>query len=279
MRFHKRALSQFFLQASKQFPVVLLIGARQVGKTTLLQHLKEPKRTYVTLDDPLLRDLAKSDPVLFLQRFQPPLIIDEIQYAPELLPIIKMIVDQKQEKGLFWITGSQQFHLMKGVSESLAGRVAILRLLGLALTEDKINVPFLPEEDHLLKRAEEITASLTLQELYHTLWRGFFPAMVYEKTLDRNLFYSSYVQTYLQRDVRDLANVGDELAFLRFLKAAAARTANLLNISDLARDADVSPVTAKRWLSILSIRNCLPSLSLPQQRDKTVSKSSKALFY
>lgn len=151
---------------------------------------------------------------------------------------------------MYWLTGSQQFHLMNGVSESLAGRVAILKLLGLSLTPKEPLKPFIPDSDRLFQRSGH-SKVLSLKEVYHHIWRGFFPAIALDDTIDRDLYYSSYVQTYLQRDVRDLANVGDEMSFLRFLRAAAARTATLLNLSDLARDADISPVTAKKWLSIL----------------------------
>lgn len=249
-----RTLESFVLKNANQFPVVLVTGARQVGKTTFLQHLSQTERTYVSLDDPLLLSLAKSDPALFMQRFPPPVLIDEIQYAPELLPYIKLAVDQRRQPGLFWLTGSQQFHLMRGISESLAGRVAIVHLLGLSqreiLGKGAGIESFLPTTEAI--RARATTADkLTLKKLYQRIWRGAFPAIALNDALDHNLFYSSYVQTYLQRDVRDLARVGDEMAFLRFLRAAAARTGQQLNLTELARDADVSPNTAKNWLSIL----------------------------
>lgn len=249
-----RTLEPFVQQATRQFPVVLVTGARQVGKTTFLQHLRQEDRAYVTLDDPLLLDLAKREPALFLQRFPPPVLIDEIQYAPELLPLLKMEVDRSQQPGAFWLTGSQQFHLMRGVSESLAGRVAVVTLLGLSNREQGGRgadaLPFLPTAEAIRGRTSS-APTLTLKELYRRIWRGAFPALARDDTLDRDLFYGSYVQTYLQRDVRDLARVGDETAFLRFLRAAAARTGQLLNLAELARDADVAPNTAKSWLSIL----------------------------
>jgi predicted AAA+ superfamily ATPase len=241
-------------RASEQFPILLLTGARQVGKTTLLRHLSAEQRAYVTLDDPLVLSLARTDSALFMQRFPPPVLIDEIQYAPELLPYIKMSADRLGRPGLFWLTGSQQFHLMKGVSESLAGRVAVLQLLGLSrwelLGEGLEVVPFVPTPEEIAHRSRQ-ARKLTLKELYGLIWRGILPAIALNAAVERDLFYGSYVQTYLQRDVRDLARVGDELAFLRFLRATAARSAQLLNLADLARDADVSPNTAKSWLSIL----------------------------
>ena len=216
--------------------------------------LSQGARTYVTLDDPLVLSLAKSDPALFMQCFPPPVLIDEIQYAPELLPYIKMAADRAGQPGLFWLTGSQQFHLMAGVSESLAGRVAVLHLLGLSrpelLGQGQDAPPFLPTPEAITRRSTQ-RSKLTLKELYRLIWRGALPAIALNDAVERDLFYSSYVQTYLQRDVRALARVGDELAFLRFLRATAARTGQLLNLADLARDADVAPNTAKNWLSIL----------------------------
>lgn len=249
-----RTLEGFIGKATRQMPVILVTGPRQVGKTTMLQHMSGKQRTYITLDDPIVLNLAREDPALFMQRFPPPVLIDEIQYAPGLLPYIKMTVDKAPQAGMFWMTGSQQFQLMAGVSESLAGRVGIINLLGLshreALGEGEEYTPFLPLADAIQKRVEQRTP-ITVKELYRIAWRGSFPAFAIAAGMDRDLFYGSYVQTYLQRDVRDLARVGDEMVFLRFLRATAARTGQLLNMSELARDADVSPGTAKTWLSIL----------------------------
>ncbi|MBI5845893.1 MAG: ATP-binding protein [Deltaproteobacteria bacterium] len=252
--YRQRTIEGYFRRASEQFPVMLVTGARQVGKTTFLSRISEEGRRYVTLDDPLLLNLAKTDPGLFLSRFSPPVIIDEIQYAPELLPFIKMEVDRTGLPGLFWLTGSQHFHLMKGVSESLAGRVGIVRLLGLSRREAENagydSPPFLPDPVLVPDRLAS-GGGLGLKDLYRTIWRGSFPALALNPGMDRDLFYSSYVETYLKRDVRDLARVGDEAAFTRFLRACAARTAGLLNMAELARDADIAPNTAKSWLSIL----------------------------
>ena len=252
--YYTRTLEKYFIEASRQFSVTLVTGARQVGKTTFLQHLTGDDRDYVTLDDPLVLNLAKNDPALFMQRFSAPLLIDEIQYAPELLPYIKMEADKRREAGLYWLTGSQQFHLMKGVSESLAGRVGIVQLLGFSRREltgqGETSAPFIPSPKEITHRLAS-SGSVSLKELYKIIWQGSFPAIAILKNDDRSLFYSSYVQTYLQRDVRDLARVGDEMAFLRFLRAAAARTGQLLNLADMARDVDIAYNTAKSWLSIL----------------------------
>jgi len=250
----KRTLEKFVSKASNQFPVLIVTGARQVGKTTLLRHICEKERTYVSLDDPLVLSLAKDAPALFMQRFNGPLLIDEIQYAPELLPYLKIAVDRDKKKGMFWLNGSQPFHLMKGVSESLAGRIAIMQLLGLSGTEASGNgynvTSFIPEPEKLFSDSQKNTP-IFLKEIFLKIFYGSFPAIHTTENMDRDLFYSSYVQTYLQRDLRDLAKVGDELAFLRFLRASAARTGQLLNLSELARDTDVAPNTAKNWLSVL----------------------------
>ena len=249
-----RSLENFITNAATKFPVLLLTGARQVGKTSIMRSLKEDIRTYVTLDDPLTLRLAKEDPPLFLQRFPAPVLIDEINYAPELLPYIKIAVDNDRRPGMYWLTGTQPFHLMKGVSESLAGRVAIVTLLGMSRRElagqGRNAPPFVPKPV-LQARVEASNDQVSLGELYRLIWRGSYPGIALDESIDRSLYYSSYLQTYLQRDLRDLARVGDEMAFLRFIRASAARTGRLLNLSDLSCEADVAPNTAKSWLSIL----------------------------
>ncbi len=249
-----RTLAQVVAKTNKQFPVLLVTGARQVGKTTLLTRLSDDNRRFVSLDDPLMLTLARDDPALFMQKFPPPVFIDEIQYAPGLLPYIKMAVDRKKQNGMFWLTGSQQFHMMKGVSESLAGRVAVLTLLGLSNREltgnDLEDTPFIPEPDQIKIRLSS-SSPLELHSLYYHIWRGSYPVVAGDDQVDWHIFYDSYLQTYLQRDIRDLARVGSETSFVRFLKATAARTGQLLNMTDLARDADIAVNTAKSWLSIL----------------------------
>jgi len=250
--YQTRTLERFFLHASQQFPVMLVTGPRQTGKTTFLRHLAENERSYATLDDPMLRALAREEPALFLQRFTPPVLIDEIQYAPQLLPHIKIAVDSDPGAGQFWLTGSQPFHFMKGVTESLAGRIGVVNLLGFSqreLVNDPFAEPFLPVPEVMKQR--DHSSQLLLAELYRNIWLGSFPALHQQNPVDHDLFYSSYVQTYLQRDVRDLANVGDESAFLRFLRSCAARTGQMLNVQELCRSSDVNHATGKRWLSIL----------------------------
>jgi predicted AAA+ superfamily ATPase len=252
--YYLRSLTDVWLDASQQFPVLLLTGPRQVGKTTFLKHICEKDRTYITLDDPPTRSLANEDPGLFMKRFEPPLLIDEIQYAPRLMPYIKMTVDSINKTGLFWLTGSQQFLMMKGISETLAGRVAIINLLGFSERErnrSSLDVgPFIPDEKVINKRLTHAKKP-SLKRVYNNIWQGSFPALIAGAARNRDLYYSSYLQTYLQRDVRDLAQVGDELSFLKFIRACAARTGQLLNLADIARDTDISIPTAKKWLSIL----------------------------
>lgn len=254
MTFKKRTLAATIKQVSETFPVLLLTGPRQVGKTTLLEDCATKERHYVTLDDLEQRALAQTDPSLFLQIHTPPVIIDEVQYAPQLFGAIKVIVDQDKRPGLFWLTGSQKFHLMQGVVETMAGRVAILDLLGLAQVEmrDKAatSQPFLPTTEWI-NHARTHSTVMKVMDLYHATWRGSFPKVALHNHTSRDIFYSSYIQTYVQRDVRALARVGDEMSFIRFLRAAAARTGQLINYADMARDVDVDMKTIKAWLSIL----------------------------
>ncbi|CAL4869632.1 putative protein (plasmid) [Asticcacaulis sp. MM231] len=249
-----RTLAETLKSVSTVFSVVLVTGPRQVGKTTLLRDCAEPGRSYVSLDDLDQRTLAQTDPALFLQLHKPPLIIDEVQYAPQLFSVIKSLVDQTQTRGQYWLTGSQKFHLMHGISETLAGRIAILDLIGLSQAErdDRAadQAPFTPTRGWL-EAARTKTSSSAVMDVYRTIWTGSFPAIALNPDMPRDIFYSSYIQTYIQRDVRDLTRVGNEIAFARFLRAVAARTGQLINYADMARDVDVDQKTIKAWLSIL----------------------------
>ncbi len=259
MTYMKRTAEDTALRISKMFPVLLVTGPRQVGKTTLLQRLAETQqgtgteRKYVTLDDPDVRYLAKHDPALFLQRYDPPVLIDEIQYAPELLPYIKMSVDRSKRKGDFWITGSQVFHLMKNVSESLAGRVGIMNLLGLSDAEiyQEPGKPFQTDREYLMNRLSERTPK-GLNEIYGRIFKGSMPELYADEAVDWETYYRSYVDTYLQRDIRSLAQVADEMQFYNFMTIVAAHTAKPVVYEELANAADISAPTAKKWLSVLA---------------------------
>ena len=256
-----RALESEVIEASKQFPALIVTGPRQVGKTTMLKKLAEEEaesdefsagnRKYVTLDDPLARALAKTDPALFLQRYSPPVIIDEIQYAPEILPHIKMYVDTHKHMGDFWLTGSQMFHMMKEATESLAGRIAVIQMFGLSGSEldNARNKPFICDHKLMIEQLKERTPK-GLNDIYERIYTGSMPA-AYAGAFGFERFYSSYVNTYLQRDIRDLAQVGDELAFLNFMTACAARTSQMVNYAELAKEVGISAPTAKQWLSVL----------------------------
>lgn len=248
----KRNLEKTIEELSKHFPVILLTGPRQVGKTTLLKSMQKD-RNYVTLDDLEQRNLAKNDPNLFLQINKPPIIIDEIQYAPELMTYIKIIVDENQRNGDFWLTGSQKFHLMKNITETLAGRVAILDMLGISYAEidNRENPPFLPDENWIIENLKQNLSKLEINELYENIFRGFYPKLVVDKELPREVFYKSYIQTYIERDVKDLTKIGDELKFFNFLKTIAARTGQLMNYTDIANNVDIDVKTAQAWTSIL----------------------------
>lgn len=258
MGYIKRAAENTVARVSKMFSVLLLTGPRQVGKTTLLQKMAEDegkegvRRKYVTLDDPDARYLAKRDPALFLQRYSPPVLIDEIQYAPELLPYIKMSVDRSKRKGDFWITGSQDFRLMKNVSESLAGRVGIVKLLGLSDAEiyQEPSEPFQSDASHLMERLPR-KKKKGLNEIYLRIFKGSMPELYANENMDWETYYRSYVDTYLQRDIRDLAQVRDEMQFYSFMTIVAAHTSKPVVYEELAVAAGISAPTAKKWLSIL----------------------------
>lgn len=248
----KRAIEDTVVKLSEMFPVLLVTGPRQVGKTTLLQKLSDKGRKYVTLDDPDVRFLAKRDPALFMQRYTPPVLIDEIQYATELLPYIKMYVDSSKSKGDIWITGSQVFRLMKDVSESLAGRVGIINLLGLSDAEiyGYENEPFTTDPERLMKRMNH-AKERSLNEIYARIFKGSMPALYAGEAVDWETYYRSYVDTYLQRDIRDLAQVADEMNFYNFMTVVAAHTSKPVIYKELANATGISEPTAKKWLSIL----------------------------
>ena len=253
MSYIRRSLEKIVLQVTKEYPVLLLSGPRQVGKTTMLKKLMEgTSRNYVSLDDLQERELARTDPELFLQLHKPPILIDEVQYAPELFPYIKIIVDKEQKKGDFWLTGSQVFSLMRGVQESLAGRVALLSLSSLSQAEayGGEEEMFTLDTESLLSRKKGRKLA-DAEEIFKRIFKGSMPAIVSGDITSTGIFYNSYLSTYIERDVKSLSDAIDSLKFLRFITALAARCSQMLNVSELARDAELNQKQVKDWLGIL----------------------------
>lgn len=258
----KRSIEKQLEKLSESFPVIMVTGPRQVGKTTLLNNLREKKQiNYVSLDDLSARALAVEDPDLFLDKYGYPLIIDEFQYAPNLLTYIKIIVDKKRQEhlknkkinpyGLFYLTGSQVFHTMQDISDSLAGRVGILNLYALSSREieQKEDFLFLPEQQ-LLKEREQSNI-IGIEELYKKILKGSYPEIYSNEKIDKNDFFSAYIKTYIERDIRELINVKDEIKFLKFVESIAVRTGQELNINDISNSVEINNNTAQKWLSIL----------------------------
>lgn len=253
MGYIKRDLGSKILALSKEYACILITGPRQVGKTTVLKQLATADREYVTLDDFEDRALAKRDPALFLQMHSLPIFIDEVQYAPELFSYIKIAIDNGADPGSFWLTGSQAFQMMELAYESLAGRVALLHMP--ALSQHEIygsgnNVPFSVDLDALKQRKKTGQQAL-LPKMYQRIWKGSMPGLVSGKFTDRDVFYNSYLQTYIERDVSELIARVDKLQFQDFIRAVACRAGQMLNVHDIAMDIAVSDDTAKRWLQVL----------------------------
>lgn len=250
----KRDIEGEFLALCSEFPIVLVTGARQTGKSTMLEHLIDDTRTRVTLDDLQQRALAREDPELFLQTHEPPIMIDEVQYAPELFSYLKIWSDRNPDSmGAVWLTGSQPFSLMKLAGETLAGRVGIVRLLPLSQHETFGSgepEPLILEIDALIERAAHGTPA-TLPQINERLYRGSMPAVANGRHKDPARFYRSYQQTYIERDVRELDNAADMVEFSRFMAAAASQASQTLNIESLARDVGITRRKAESWLAIL----------------------------
>lgn len=282
MNYISRNLEKVVLQVSAEYPVVLVTGPRQVGKTTMLQKLMEgTARKYVSLDDLNERNLAKTDPELFLQLHKPPVLIDEVQYAPELFTYIKIHVDKTHNPGDFWLTGSQIFKLMRGVQESLAGRVAVLSLTSLSQAEISGSPmePFLVDLTALSDRSANRVPADT-EEIFNRIFKGSMPALISGQNSNSQIFYSSYLSTYIERDIRELSDSIDSLKFLKFITAVAARCGQMLNIADISRDADINQKQAKDWLGILETLGIIFYLH-PYSNNmlKRLVKTPKLYFY
>lgn len=252
----QRHLEKQIEKASRYYPVIMVCGQRQVGKSTMLNHMREEERRYVTLDDGNARRLAEQDPALFFETYGYPLLIDEFQRVPSILLEIKRIVDRKALKGednsgMYWLTGSQKFRMMKNVSESLAGRIAVFDMSGLSAAEmeGREGNAFHPELESLRERMK-VNRPKDIHQIYQRIFRGSMPKMS-ATDLDWERFYMDYINTYLERDIKELAQVGKLSEFYDFLVYMAARTSQELKYSEIANAIGISAPTAKEWVSIL----------------------------
>ena len=281
MKYIDRDMEQLVLELSKEYSCILITGPRQVGKSTMLEHL-DTNRTIVTLDDIQERTLAKQDPEMFLRIHRPPILIDEVQYAPELFSYIKIAIDKGATPGSFWLTGSQNYKLMTLSQESLAGRIAILNLTTISQHElyskNKL-APFDVNMDNLISRSQK-TTSADVNKIFERIWSGGLPGLVSGKYTNRDMYYSSYLQTYISRDIKDEIMVKDNSKFLDFIRAAACRVGQELNAHSIALDVDISDDTAKRWLGLLEKSQIIFYLH-PYSNNllKRVIKSPKLYFF
>lgn len=230
------------------FKVLLVTGPREVGKTTLLKECMPKNMNYVTLDDNTLRAAAQESPKLFLEEHKAPLLIDEVQYAPELFSYIKIKVDNSQDRGQYWLTGSQQFSLMKNVQESLAGRVGIVKLNSFTYSEIKNNHNKAVFDPNNIRESKN---NVDVNELFEIIFRGGMPELYDIKTMRRELFFESYITTYLTRDVKDQIAIADIETFRKFMVSVASRNGEQLNYNDISREIGITDKTAKSWLNVL----------------------------
>ena len=254
MEYIKRDLERKFLHMSAAFKAVMVVGARQVGKSTMLKHLaKDQDRTYVTMDDTQLRAFAQTDPKLFLQTYQPPILIDEIQKAPELFEEIKILCDESDERGQFWLTGSQSKKLVKKAGDSLAGRLCILKMYSLS-SREKLGIDSADELVFSLKSLmvrKKLFGQNNILTTFENIWRGGLPDVQEKDEEQLGEYFNSYIETYLMRDAVDDYGIADTEGFRKFLRACAAFAGQLVNYNDLGASAGVSGVTAKEWVKVL----------------------------
>ncbi len=252
-KYIKRDMEGLVLSLSEEYSCVLVSGPRQVGKSTMLKHIMKSDRNVVTLDDLNERALAKADPEMFLAMHPAPVLIDEVQYAPELFPYIKMRIDNGAPAGSYWLTGSQAFKLMKLAQESLAGRVALLHLSSISQNEfygSGENRPFSVSVEEIAKRSRERIPT-DVNGMFERVFKGTMPGHISGKYTNRDVFYSSYLQTYLERDVSEMIDGVDKVRFLDFIRAAACRAGQQLNVHAIASDVGIADDTASRWLEVL----------------------------
>ncbi len=281
MKYITRDMENLVRELTKEYSCILITGPRQVGKSTMLEHL-DGKRRRVTLDDLQERNLAKTDPEMFLQLHKPPVLIDEVQYAPELFSYIKIAVDNGAAPGSYWLTGSQSYKPMKLSQESLAGRIAILNLPSISQHELYAKNRLTPFEigiDNIQERVESYETA-DVKEIFQRIWNGSLPGLASGKYSNRDVYYSSYLQTYISRDVKEETIVKDDAKFVDFIRAVACRIGQELNIHSIALDVDISDDTAKRWLSLLEKSEIVFSLH-PYSNNllKRVVKTPKIYFF
>lgn len=253
MNYINRLAERKFKMLNDMFQVVLVCGPRQVGKTTMLKHFaKNTNRTYVTLDDMDDRYLAINDPKMFFQKYKTPILIDEVQYAPNLFSYIKIMADNNQQTGEFWLSGSQSYKIMKNVSESLAGRVGIMNMYSLTLQEQIANLEDLPK-DFSFETLNLLSSKpkLELDNVFSYIFKGGMPKSIEYTDEMRSEYFKSYIDTYLMKDIMELGKITDTVRFKRFLTACATQNANVVNYANLAMASDISQPTAKEWLSVL----------------------------
>lgn len=281
MAYIKRDMENLVLELNKEYSCILITGPRQVGKSTMLEHL-DNNRTIISLDDLQERALAKQDPEMFLKIHPYPILIDEVQYAPELFSYIKIAIDKGAAPGSFWLTGSQSYKLMQLAQESLAGRIAILNMSSLSqheLYSSNNLIPFEVSLDNLQERSKRNTPA-GIGEIYKRIWDGGLPGLASGKYTNRDVYYASYLQTYLSRDVKEQIVIKDDAKFVDFIRAVACRVGQELNIHSIAIDVDVSDDTAKRWLGMLEKSQIIFYLH-PYSNNllKRVVKSPKLYFF
>ncbi len=278
--FYERTITDRIRNVSETFPVLLVTGPRQVGKSTILESIIESGRKKVSLDNPTIRALAKSDPELFLQRYAPPVLIDEVQYAPELFPYIKIIVDERKKPGDFWLTGSQMFKMMENVTETLAGRVGIVPMLGLSNSEICGNhFPAFEMDIPKLMERMNLAQAMSVSEIFERIYKGSMPRLYEIDNVNLETYFESYLDTYISRDIRSLEQVANETDFIRFIQVAAARTATNVNYETLANEVGISAPTAKSWLSLL-VSSGIVALIQPYSNNalKRVIKAPRMYF-
>lgn len=245
MKYYNRNIETLFNEYANNFKAVLITGPRQVGKSTFLKNIKEPGRKYVTLDDLELRALANKDPKTFINKYLPPVIIDEIQYAPKLLSYIKMICDNTNDRNLYWLTGSQKIQIMKNVSETLVGRMGVLDMYSLSNREMNNN-DYLPLDLNNLVEGEYLSKSDVLDKMFN----GSMPDVIYNG-VKREYFYDSYVDLYIERDIRELKEVQNLETFRLFIAEVASHAGQLINYTDIASSVGINDKTVKTWISVL----------------------------